>query len=54
MRARPWIVLAAWFACYISALQFLRFRFGVLEISGIAVVVGIPLMLIFAKPGKPN
>jgi hypothetical protein len=51
---RQWIILTIWFTCYISALTFLRFRFGVLEISCVALVVGVPIMLLFARQSKPN
>ena len=54
MKTKQWIVLAVWFVCYMAAMEFLRFKFGIFMISGVAVVVGIPLMLLVGKPQKKN
>jgi hypothetical protein len=48
------IFMAVWFGIYISAKQFLRFKFGVFEISAAWVAIGIPLYWFFCMRRKPN
>jgi hypothetical protein len=40
MKTKQWIFLAVWFAGYIAALQFLRFKFGLIQISAFFLVIG--------------
>jgi len=54
MNKKQWILLVIWFAAYITAMQFLRFKFGIFTISGVAVVIGVALMLLLGKSNKPN
>ena len=49
MRRKQWIVLAVWFAALIAALQFFRFQFGIFKISAAFILIGIPLMVLFAR-----
>ena len=49
VKARQWIILAVWFACFIATLQFYRFKFGVNAIGAAYLIIGIPVMLIFNK-----
>ena len=54
MKMRQWIVLGIWFAAYMAALQFYRFKFGLNKISAVFLLVGIPFMLLVSKWKKPN
>lgn len=47
MKKKQWIFLSIWFASYITAMQFLRFKFGAFEITGAFILIGILLQLIF-------
>ncbi len=48
------IFMVVWFAFYIAAMQFLRFKFGIFAISAAWVIVGIPLFWLFQKLIKSN
>jgi len=54
MKTKQWITLFVWFVLYIAALRFFRFRFGILEISAAFLIIGIPTMLLVARPKKTN
>jgi hypothetical protein len=54
MKTKQWVLLAIWFVCYEVCLQFFRFKFGLFEISAVFMIIGIPLMLFFGRPNKPN
>jgi hypothetical protein len=48
------IFMAVWVAVYITAMQFLRFKFGIFTISAVWIVIGIPLFWLFTRLTKPN
>ena len=54
MKKKQLILLVVWFACYLIAMQFFRFKFGANEISAVFAVVGIPVIWFFGRPSKSN
>jgi ABC-type protease/lipase transport system fused ATPase/permease subunit len=54
MKTKEVIFMIAWFAVYLVAMQFLRFKFGIFTISAAWVIVGIPLFWLFQKLNKPK
>jgi hypothetical protein len=51
---KTYIIFAAWFIAYIAALQFLRFKFGLFNISAAFLVVGVPLMWLAGRSQRPG
>jgi hypothetical protein len=51
-KVRKQIVFAVWFVCFISALEFFRFKFGLFRIGFAFMIVGIPVMWFFSHPKK--
>jgi len=54
MKTKQWVLLTIWFICYISCLQFFRFKLGLFGISAMFLIIGIPLMWFFGRPNKPK
>jgi hypothetical protein len=54
MKGKSVLLLFVWFAVYITAMQFLRFRFGIFKISAACFVIGIILFWLFTGLNKPN
>ncbi len=50
MAKRQLILLGAWCVCYIAALEFFRFRFGLFPISAAFIVIGFAVMFFFGRP----
>jgi hypothetical protein len=48
------LFMIVWFSTYIAAMQFLRFKFGIFQISAVWVLVGSALFWLFQKLIKPN
>jgi glucan phosphoethanolaminetransferase (alkaline phosphatase superfamily) len=47
MKKKQWIFLCAWFVLYIAAMQFLRFKFGIFQVSGVSFAIGVLIWMIF-------
>ena len=47
-------LMTIWLVCYIASLELFRFKFGMHKISMFYLFMGVPVMLLFAWPGKPK
>ena len=54
MKKKQVIVLVIWYACYMIAMAFFRFKFGAFGITAFFLVVGIPLMFLLGRTSTPK
>ena len=54
MKKKQLIALVVWYVCYMIAMAFFRFKFGVFGITAFFLVVGIPMMLFFGRTSTPK
>jgi lipoprotein signal peptidase len=52
MNLRRVVLFGLWCTAFIVALHFLRFQFGIFNISAFAIVIGVCLMVWFGNPGR--
>ena len=49
MNKRTWAYLAIWFICFMAVENFLRFRFGLVQIGWVFLVIAVVVALVFGK-----
>ncbi len=54
MKTKESIFMLVWFALYIVATQFWRFKFGIFKISAASIIIGILLFWVFTRLNKPK
>ena len=51
---KQWAFLIVWFIAYIATLEFFRFKFGLFQITGFFLVIGLLLTRLFENKQNPH
>lgn len=53
-KKKQWIFMVVWCVTYVATLQFFRFKFGLFEITGAFVAIGLLLTWLLGRSSKPK